>query len=231
MKLTASTREITGKKVKTIRAEGKVPSVVYGPSHESQNVSVNAKDFRNVFADSGFSKLVDFELGGDKLKVLIKDVQVDPVRRTPLHVDFYAVDMNKKIEAEVPVQIVGVSPAVKNNIGFLEQQHSTINVRCLPSNLPQFIEVDISNLAEIGDGVSMSELNLGEGVEIADEFSEEERVVGILAPQKEIEEEEPTTDAEGEEAAEADGSEGEAAAGADGDKSAAGDSAGESDSK
>lgn len=204
MKLKADSREIVGRKVKTLRAEGKVPANVYGPEHDSDNVILNNKEFRRVFKDSGYSKLIDLELNGDKLKTLVKEVQIDPVRREVLHVSLYAVDMKKEIEAEVPVEIVGVAPAVKNNIGFLEIPHNSLQVRCLPGDLPQQIEVDVSKLAAVGDAITIGDLDLGKGVELAEDLSDESRIASISAPQKIVIEEEET---EGEEGAEGEESE------------------------
>src|SRR6185436_14932425 len=101
MLLKVQKRDLTGKKVDQLRRQGTIPASVYGPSSEPQNIVVNYVDFRNAFREAGYSNLLDLEIeGGKKVKALIKEVQMDPVRSNFLHVSFYQVDMSKPITAE-----------------------------------------------------------------------------------------------------------------------------------
>lgn len=214
MKLKVQKREITKKKVRNIIKEGVIPAAVYGPKRKPVNVQVSASEFGKVFEDSGYSKIIDFEVEGEKgeSKVLIREVQHDPVTDEVIHVSFYDLDLTKPITTEVPVVAKGISKAVKESVGFLVTPFEYIEVRCLPEKLPDHLEVEISNLDEIGDNVSVSDLKLPDGVTLVD-IDEKATLAYIAPPQKEIVEEEPVV-AEGEE--EEEGEEGEVAEGEEG---------------
>ncbi len=211
-KLKAEKREILKKKVKNLRAEGKIPCVAYGPKLKSVNLIVDQIEFKKLFREAGYSNLVDLEIEGTKKpqKVLIKEVQVDPLSGERIHVSFYAVDMTEELETEIPIEVVGVAPAVKTNIGFLEIPENHIMVKCLPENLPSEIKINVEKLAEVGDYISIGDLDLPEGVKAVED--DEERIMFIAPPQKiEFEEvkEETEEGEEGEEGETAEGEEGE----------------------
>lgn len=184
MKIKVEKRDVIRKRLNTIREEKKVPAVVYGPSFDSLSVSINAKEFESIFKDSGYSKLVDLDIEGKTQKAIIKEVQTHPVTRKRYHVSFYAVDMNAEIEANIPIETVGVSPAVKSNVGFLEMPFNTLTVKCLPGDLPQNIEVDISTLVEIGDSITLESINISKKVEVQG-LEPSDVLASIAAPQKE----------------------------------------------
>lgn len=211
MEIKAKKRAITGKKVKNMREEGLVPGSVYGPKREPMNIVIPNKDFRKIFEEAEYNKLIDLEIEGEKkgAQVLIKEVQVDPITDEYLNVSLYEIDSNQRIVAEVPVNLIGISPAVKNNIGFLVNPIDTIELRCLPKDLPEDITIDVSNLAEIGDGIGLDKIKLPEGVEFANIADLTASIVYIAPPQKEIEEEKPETAEEVEEGEEGEGKEGE----------------------
>jgi large subunit ribosomal protein L25 len=209
-KLETEKREIVGKKVKNYRLEGKIPASVYGPKQESENLVLDRKAFLKLFREAGHSKLINVDLDGSITKALIKEVQLNALTREITHASLYAVDMTKEIETDVPVHVVGVAPAVKSGIGFLSINSDKVTVHCLPANLPSEIVVDISTFAEIGDGITAGELNLGEGVTLSYSQSADEMLVAVVPPQKEIVEEEPVVE-EVVEGAEGEAKEGEAA--------------------
>src|SRR5690606_24522511 len=160
------------------------------PKLKSINLAVDSKEFGKLFSDAGYSKLVDIEIDGKAYKSLIKEVQMNYVTHKHLHGSFYGVDMDTANEAEVPVEIISTAPAVKNNLGFLEVPENTLTVRCLPSNLPATIKVDISGLENVRDAITAADLKPGEGVElrIIEEQGPEAMIAFIAEPQK-IEEE------------------------------------------
>jgi large subunit ribosomal protein L25 len=217
-KLKTETRDIVGKGVKKLREQNLIPAVVYGNKMESTDITVQRRQFRQVFRQAGYSSLIDADVKDKFVKVLVKEVQMHPVSRDILHVSFYAVDMDAELETEVPINLVGVSPAVKSNIGILSMPIDSISIRCLPADLPHDIEVNIEELKEIGDSIKVSDLTLPKGVELAYGQSDEQRIAAIVPPQKEIVEEEPEELGEvpviGEEEAEAVG-EGETGEGAE----------------
>lgn len=219
MILKAQTRDVVGKQVKTLRAQKMVPASVYGPNLPTRNLTVNEKELRSLFRDSGYSKLFDLEIAAEKpIKALLKEVQVDHMKGGLIHVSIYAVDMAKTITTSIPVRFEGVSLAVKNNLGLLVTAITNVMVSCLPDKLPKEIVVDINKLDNVGDAIFLKDLNLPAGVNLIS-HAKEAVVASIASPQKSIEEETPVTEAvEGAEAAEgaAVEGEGEAEAGAKG---------------
>ena len=205
MLIKANKRDLTGKKVKQLRREKKLPAVLYGPNRASTNITIDPLEFNRLFKDVGYSKLFDLDLDGDKVKVLVKDLQKDILSDSTIHVDLYQVNMKKEITAEIPLHFTGESFAVKNNLGLLVTPLQSIDVTCLPGDLPAFLEVSIDQLNEIGDSFTAGDIKLPEGVELANDVTPDSPVVYISAPQKAIEEEvveeEETAESEGEETA------------------------------
>ena len=135
--LTAKVRTIIGKKTRGLREKGLLPAVLYGPKTKSQSIEVNIKDFDIAYKEAGESSLISLEMGGRKYSVLIHDLERDPVSGLPMHVDFYQPDLEKKIEAQVPILLDGEAPAVKALGGTLYKNISEINVKALPQDLPK----------------------------------------------------------------------------------------------
>ncbi len=191
MEIKAKKRTVLGKKNKRLRRQGILPASVYGPKHEPTSIEIDPREFHKVYAEAGTNKFVDLIIDGDKkVRVLIKEVQANPLTDDYIHVSFYAIDENKSIIAEVPIKIIGESSAVKNNIGFLVVPFDSLVLRCLPKDLPENIEVDISKLDKIGDNVLISDIKFPDGVEIAGEVDKTASLAYIAPPQKEIVEEE-----------------------------------------
>ncbi len=191
-KLDAEPRELLGKKVKKLRRAGTLPAVVYGPMVDgADSVQVNARDFEFTFRDVGYTSLIDLKVGKEKsLPVFVREVQVHPVRRDILHIDFYAPNMRLPVEANVPVSTTGeLDDGVEGEItlGIFE-----VTVSALPDNIPDEIQADISILKEIGDQIVASELPLPDGVELT---SLEDDLIVKLDPIRE-EEEEPEEEVE-----------------------------------
>jgi len=165
LKLQATKRTAHGRQVRKLRKEGALPGVVYGHRSEAEPVALDAAAFRRVFAKAGRTHLVDFELdGGRPQKVLIKEVQKHPRYEGPIHVDLFRIDLKEKLQIDVPISIVGESPAVKRGDGDLLISLHSIRVECLPSDIPEAIEVDVSNLEEIDDSVRVHDLKFPDGV-------------------------------------------------------------------
>jgi len=160
--LRAEPRTIHGKKVSRLRREGLIPGVVYGPVvRETVSVSVNRRDFEKFFRINGHSAILTLNWDGGSQPVLIREVQIDPVSRAPLHIDFFAPNMTVVLRASV--QVVLLNPSDDAN-GVLQAVLNEIEVESLPSSLPHQIDVDISSLIEIGDSVHVSDLEAPEGV-------------------------------------------------------------------
>lgn len=188
LKLNAQVRDIK-KSAGSIREEGAIPAVFYGQKVESTPISVDKKLFRSVWDEAGESSVITIHLGDKDIDALIHDVSVDPITSEPIHVDFYAIDKNKKVVVDVPLEFVGVSPAVKELGGTLVKVIHELEVEGLPKDLPQEITVDLSMLTTLDSHIAVKDLKLPEGV--VAELSPEE-VVASIAVQKEEVEETPT---------------------------------------
>src|SRR4030066_1250304 len=144
--LKAEKREITGRKVKRMRKEGILPGNIYGKNIKSVSLMVKEKDFEDMFKKVGETSLLQIELGKEKRPVLVHNVQMDPLSDKPIHVDFLQVDLKEKVTAEVPVELVGVSPAEKQGLGTAVQHLNELEIEALPGQFPDKIEVNLSNM-------------------------------------------------------------------------------------
>ncbi|MDQ3693758.1 MAG: 50S ribosomal protein L25 [Chloroflexota bacterium] len=203
--LNAEVRTVLGKKVAQLRRNGLIPGVVYGPVvPETVQVSVNRREFDRFYRAHGHSTLFTLTWTGGTRPVFIREVQEDPVRREPLHIDFFAPNMLQTLRTMV--QVVFHSPA-EHIEGVLTELRTEVEVEALPANVPHQIDVDISSLAAAGDAVHVSDISVPDGVTIV--TGEDEILAHVTAAR--VEEEPEETEAE---AAEADAEEGtEAAAG------------------
>ncbi len=149
--------------VNRLRKSGSIPAVIYGRKTAPTNVQVDAKSFTKLLESSASDNiLVSLKLGDQAQLALVQEVQHDHLRGGILHVDFHAVAMDEEIHAQVPLHLTGESPGVKLG-GLLEIFHHNLEVRCLPKDLPENIEIDISTL-EHGQGVNVGDVKLPEGV-------------------------------------------------------------------
>lgn len=164
--LKAQEREILGKKVKRLRQDGFLPAHVFGNNIETEHVSVNKAEFLKVYAQTGESGLIDLTIGEEKIRpVLVREVQVDPVRSQPLHIDFYQVNLKEKVAVVVPIVLQGEEPeSVHSGEAVVIQPMNEIEVEALPTELPEDITVDISSLKQIDDAITVSQLIIPEGV-------------------------------------------------------------------
>ncbi|MCL4397939.1 50S ribosomal protein L25 [Patescibacteria group bacterium] len=177
--LEVQVRSLIGKKVKSLRRDGLVPATVYGKEVKSQSLAVPVKEFAKVFAQAGETGLVELKFDKTTLPTLISEVQIHPLNRQLLHVQFHAVKLTEKIKANVPLELVGESPAVTSNIGLLLQTLNEIEVEALPTDLPEKIEVDTRKLSEVDQQITVADLKIPGGVEV---LTGKEEVVVKVAP-------------------------------------------------
>jgi len=163
--ITAEKRTKTDQSLNKLREAMRIPGVLYGAELPAESLSVKHGDFVKLLRSAGSSSLIDLQFAGSDVKTLIKDVQVDPLSVEPIHVDFYRVRMDKKLEASVPLKFIGESKAVKTDGGTLVKSQDELEIRCLPGNLPHEIEVDLSKLENFEDAITIKSLALPEGVE------------------------------------------------------------------
>jgi large subunit ribosomal protein L25 len=164
--LNAQKRDALGRKVKKLRAQGMLPASIYGKKVPSESVVLTLADFASIYKDAGVTGLVDLTIDGKKKPVLIHHVQKDPVSEAVLHVEFYQVDLKEKVHAKVPVVLVGESKAVADHKGVILSLLSEVEVEALPAELPENIEVDVTQLAEIDQELKVSDLPVAGGVTI-----------------------------------------------------------------
>lgn len=197
--LTATPRAAGKTASRELRRQGQVPAVLYGPGIETEALAVDQQMLARVYEQAGESQLVQVTIEGrpESHTVLIKELTQHPVRGTYEHVDFYRVPMDRPVVSRIPLRIEGRETR-PNDGGIVAERLYSVEVRCLPAQLPEAIVVDISGLA-LGESLYVSDLNPGEGVEILD--APDEPVVAILQPAAAPEEE--AAQAEGEGAAEA----------------------------
>jgi large subunit ribosomal protein L25 len=157
----------TEKNLVKIRENGDIPAIVYGNTmKEPISVMVNREDFKRAWKTAGGSTAIHLVLDGKKHDVLIHDFQIDPIIDMVNHADFMVIDANTEVTVDVELEFVGVSPAVKAGIGHLEKMLHEISVEALPKDLPHNIVVDISELANVGDQIRVSNLVIPKGVTI-----------------------------------------------------------------
>lgn len=163
-------RSETGKGVaRRLRREDRIPAVIYGgKSQESQAIAVSGKDLRRAMAEGALGRLVKLDLGqGGSRTALAKDMQVDPVRGDILHVDFHEVALDEAVQVQVPLVLVGEDER-ENDGGLLTLIVRELKVSCLPTDIPEHLEVSVAGLA-IGDTVHVRDLTPPAGVEIVDD--------------------------------------------------------------
>lgn len=162
--LVAQPRTVSGTgAVKRLRNTGSTPAVVYGRKVAPLNVQVDTKTFTKILQGSASDNiLVSLKLENGEQLALVQEVQHDHLKGGITHVDFHAIAMDEEIHAEVPVEVVGEAPGLKFG-GLVEAIHHTLEVRCLPKDLPERISVDVSSL-ELGKSIHVGEINFPEGV-------------------------------------------------------------------
>jgi large subunit ribosomal protein L25 len=166
MELKADKRETTGKATRRLRRHGKLPAVVYG-QRAATSVELDTHDFERVYARSGRTQLIDLVVdSGRPSKVLVKEVQVSPRYNTLLHVDFHEVSLRERLQVDVPVSVTGEAEPVRAGEADVLQVLHSVRVECVPTKIPEVIEVDISGLPEVDAAVRLSDLRLAEGVTV-----------------------------------------------------------------
>jgi len=172
--------------VGTLREEGKIPAVFYGPKEENTLVTLNEREFTRVWEEAGGSTIVDLKGIGEDKEVLIHSVDWHPVTNIPIHVDFYQPRLDEKIKVMVPLSFQGEAPAVKNFEGTLIQNMHEVEVSALPQDLPSEIAVDVSTLKTFEDRILVENLQVDSKVEI---LAESDWIVAQVVPAENVEEE------------------------------------------
>jgi len=190
----ATKREVAGKGVKALRRTGVLPAVIYGKHIEPINISLDAHSASLQLAKISSSTIVTIEVDGKEYPTLVREKQRDFIKNRLLHVDFLAVSLTERIRAEVTLHFTGVSVAVKDYNAIMVHNLEQFHVECLPTDLPEYIEIDVSTLVRPGDGIRVKEVSVSDKIRVLDD----PEVMVAVATASKIEEAVPG--AEGEEA-------------------------------
>lgn len=192
--LEAVNRKVIGKQVKVLRREGKLPAVMYGYGIDPMPIVLDHKSSSRILANAESSSLIMINLDGKEYPTLVREKQWDYIRRSLNHVDFQVVSMTETIAAKVRIELVGVSAAVKDHSALLITGLTELEIEALPADLPDSIEVDISVLVDLGDGIFVRDLAIGDKMTILDDH--DAMIVVASAPDEEdVEVEADMTDA------------------------------------
>ena len=165
----AEKRSVTGKKVRALRREGKLPAVMYGSEIGSLPIVLDARSASKVLMNVTSSSVVMISLDGKEYPALVRERQRDVILGNLLHVDFQVVSLTEKIRAKVGIELVGEAPAVKDFNAVIVTGMDALEVESLPQELPERIEIDISVLKEVGDGIFVRDVVVSDKVEILDD--------------------------------------------------------------
>jgi large subunit ribosomal protein L25 len=174
--LNATKRDVVGKQVKALRREGKLPAVIYGRHTEPVNINLDAHSASLTLGRLTPSSLVTINVDGTEYPSLVREKQRDYIKNRLLHVDFLAVSLDEKIRTYVVVNFIGVSPAVKDYNAVLVKNLEQLEVECLPTDLPERIDVDISVLQRPGEGIRVRDVKISDNVRI---LNDEDTMVAV----------------------------------------------------
>jgi len=195
VELAAKKRTVLGSKVKRLRREGWVPGVIYGRDFDSVSLKFDKYKLRDVLSQVGGSQLINIKVEGsdEPESALLRDVQRDVITGDLLHVDFYRVMMSETITTEIPLLTVGESPVAEQKEGILLHGIAEIEVECLPGDLVDALEVDLTELTEIGQAILVEDLAVPSGIDI---LTDPDEVIARLVPLEEVELERPAAEVE-----------------------------------
>jgi large subunit ribosomal protein L25 len=183
-KLKLEKRDITGKKVKSLREKGLTPAVVYNSKGESSNVALSNTDSSWLYRNATSTTILDSEVDGREFKCLVKEFGVNSMTGEINHVSIFEIDDTAPMVFTIPFNIVGISPAVKNNIGILVQALDDIEVKCQLSKLQPSIDIDISTLTHPGQTITVEDIKLPEGMALINEDMQTAAIITIADAQK-----------------------------------------------
>ncbi len=183
--LQVTTRSERGKQLARLRANGKVPAVMYGPKEEATPITLSRIEFDKVFREAGESTVITLSGLGEEKDVLVQDIAHDPVTGAPLHVDFYAIEKGKKVTVHVPIEFTGEAPVVKAG-GVLTKVIHELEIEAMPKDLPHEIIVDVSAIVDFDSHITVAQVQAPAGVTILND--PEEMVVVAAEAKEEVEE-------------------------------------------
>lgn len=169
--LTATSRDVFGKKTRFLRRQGMTPTHLFGHNLKSLPLQCHTAELKNILAQAGTTTLLNLKIDSEKRprKVLIREIQKDVLGRQLLHVDFYQVKLTEKIKADVPIVLTGEAPALKLKGRFLMQTLDSLSIECLPDKLLPEIRIDLSPLEEVEQAIHVKDLTLDQDITVAND--------------------------------------------------------------
>jgi len=191
--LKADKRTRIGKKVKTLRVMGKVPAIIYGGEIETTPISLDTRETTNTLNNVSGSTILTIQLENEEYPVLVREIQQDYVKGKLLHVDFLAVSLKEKLRTSVSINLIGEAPVLESYSALIVSGLDQVEVECLPQDLPEAIDVDVSHLVELGDAIYVKDIPAIQDVEI---LSDPEELIAVASAIKEEVVEEEIEEAE-----------------------------------
>ena len=182
--INAEKRSVTGKQVKALRRQGLLPGVIYGRHLEAFPIQMNAHEVALKLGKLTTSSLITIDVDGQKHTVLVRDRQRDVIYGNLVHVDFLAVSLTEKLRTTVEIRLVGEAPVTKSTDAVIIQAMNAIELECLPQDLPEIINVDVSKLATVDDEITVADLSLGDQVTLLADPTEVIVSVGYAAQEE-----------------------------------------------
>lgn len=170
-------------KIDNLREAGYLPAVFYGHKKESTPIQIKKSEFLKAWRNAGESSVISLKTPEGDLEALIHDVDIDPITSEPRHADFYIFEKGHKVEISIPLEFVGIAPAIKDLGGILVKVLHEIKIKAEPSKLPHSIEIDISSLAQFGDHITAKDVVLPAGVELME--NPDDTIANVSAPKEE----------------------------------------------
>lgn len=182
-------KDLSGHRINELRQNGKLPAIVYGPDFENAPIIIDEKEFKEAIStEHGENVLIKLKIGAKRsVTTIIKEIQVHPVTNKIIHIDLFQINLTQEIEVEVPLEVEGESPGVKNEGGVLDHIVRNVKVKCLPADIPDKFVLDVSAL-NIGDSLKIKDILKIKGVQIFDD--EELITVNVVQPTEYVEPEE-----------------------------------------
>ena len=189
----AQPREVEGKKVRALRRQGIIPANLFGRGRDSRSVQVTALEVKRILAKHAGTRILNLRVNGASDTVLIRHIQREPKSGAIQHIDFMHVDMKEKMHAKVLVTLVGDAPAIKAHSGVLLHVLDAVEVECLPADLPEGLELDVTGMEELDSTLHVRDLTAPKGVQI---LSDADEVVAKIEKPRILVEEAPAVEAE-----------------------------------
>ncbi len=183
LKLAAVTRQPGRQALSQLRAQGFIPAVVYGPKTENLHIQIKKTEALKIYDQAGESSLITLDIDGkDQRQVIVKDIHQSSVKDLLIHMDFFQVDMAEKVTTEVELNFIGEAPAVKQLGGVVVKNFDAVEIECLPQDLINELDVDLSILVDFGSHITFANLTMPKGVALSDKHELNEIIVAVEEP-------------------------------------------------